>query len=253
MMFPISLVGYLLEPLYVRLLSKKYAVTATESKSTKNELVTHGFKKSAVKVFRVGMKLKPVVKLSPKHDLKTIIFFGALRPMKQPLEAIKAFEAARDQDNSLQLNVAGSTTGNYAKKVQAYVAKSRHVDAITLLGRVSDEVKAALMQEASVLLVTSVKEGWGLIVTEANSQGTPAIAYDTDGLRDSVVNNKTGLLVPAKRPDLMGNAICQLLGNASKYSQMRANAHAHSKQFTFKNSYEDFIKIIEGQNEEKKD
>jgi len=40
-----------------------------------------------------------------------------------------------------------------------------------------------LLQKSHVLAVTSVKEGWGLVVTEANPQGTPAVVYNVDGLR----------------------------------------------------------------------
>ena len=56
---------------------------------------------------------------------------------------------------------------------------------VTLFGRTSDDQKLELMRRASVLVSTSVKEGWGLIVTEANSMGSPAIVYDADGLRSA--------------------------------------------------------------------
>ena len=66
------------------------------------------------------------------------------------------------------------------------------------------------MRQASVILVTSVKEGWGLVVTEANSQCTPAIVYDVDGLRDSVQNGKTGVVVANNDYRAMGHAIVVL-------------------------------------------
>ena len=51
------------------------------------------------------------------------------------------------------------------------------------------------MAEAHVLLMTSVREGWGLVVTEANACGTPAVVYNVPGLRDSVRNEETGLRI----------------------------------------------------------
>ena len=51
------------------------------------------------------------------------------------------------------------------------------------------------MSRAHVLLVPGVREGWGLVVTEANAMGTPAMAYDVPGLQDSVINGVTGKLV----------------------------------------------------------
>jgi glycosyltransferase involved in cell wall biosynthesis len=100
--------------------------------------------------------------------------------------------------------------------------------------------KTNLMRISDVILVTSVKEGWGLIVTEANSQGTPAIAYDTDGLRDSVRNNITGYLCTSGDYDAMSALINKLLSNKKVYESFRIEAWQYSKQFTFKNSYDDF-------------
>jgi glycosyltransferase involved in cell wall biosynthesis len=51
------------------------------------------------------------------------------------------------------------------------------------------------MSRAHVLLVPGVREGWGLVVSEANAMGTPAVAYDVPGLRDSVKDRVTGVLV----------------------------------------------------------
>jgi glycosyltransferase involved in cell wall biosynthesis len=53
------------------------------------------------------------------------------------------------------------------------------------------------MQSAWALLLPSVKEGWGIVVSEAAACGTPAIVTDVSGLRDSVRPGETGLVVPA--------------------------------------------------------
>ena len=99
------------------------------------------------------------------------------------------------------------------------------------------------MKEATLLLATSTKEGWGLIITEANSQGTPAIAYNVSGLNDSVIHNKTGKLSIAN-PQAMAAAIVDLLKNKKEYDKLRKSAYNNSKQFTFTTSYNDFSVII---------
>ena len=71
---------------------------------------------------------------------------------------------------------------------------------VVFYGHIKDEVKYDLLRKAHLLLVPSVREGWGLVVTEANAMGTPVIAYDSPGLRDSVVDQKTGILVKDKSP-----------------------------------------------------
>src|SRR5256885_167117 len=69
-----------------------------------------------------------------------------------------------------------------------------------LLGHVSRTELYERMARAHCLLVPSVREGWGLVVTEANAVGTPAVGYDVPGLRDSIHAGETGLLAEAGNP-----------------------------------------------------
>lgn len=243
MTFPFSIIGYLVEPLYLRVLARKYATVLTESESTKQDLKKYGFHRN-VHIFRVGMSLEPVTVLSKKADMRTVLSLGAIRPMKRTLHAIKAFEVARDNDTNLHMIIAGDTNSDYAHRVLSYIKESRHSEAIDVRGRVSNDERLKLMRQASVILVTSVKEGWGLIVTEANSQGTPAIVYDTDGLRDSVRDHITGLIVPNGDFASMGAAISSLLKDPATYEALQESAWQWSKEFTFENSYRDFIKMV---------
>jgi glycosyltransferase involved in cell wall biosynthesis len=66
---------------------------------------------------------------------------------------------------------------------------------VVITGRVSEEEKHRLLCSAWMLLHPAMIEGWGIVVAEAAIRGTPAIGFDVPGLRDSVVNGETGLLV----------------------------------------------------------
>lgn len=68
--------------------------------------------------------------------------------------------------------------------------------AVALPGRVSEREKTELLARAWLTVAPSAAEGWGLTVLEANAVGTPAVAYDVPGLRDSVRDGVTGWLVP---------------------------------------------------------
>jgi len=100
------------------------------------------------------------------------------------------------------------------------------------------------MQKAHLLCVTSVKEGWGLVVTEANSQGTPAIVYDVDGLRDSVVNNKTGIVCDANTPINLAQNSARMLKNKIIYKQIQREGLDFSQNISFINSYEEFKSLL---------
>lgn len=68
------------------------------------------------------------------------------------------------------------------------------VPGLELLGRVDGETRDRLYGEAWALLHPSSLEGWGLVVMEAAAHGTPTLAFDAPGVRDSIVHTRTGLL-----------------------------------------------------------
>lgn len=241
MQFPLSWIGYILEPLYLRFTARYYPNCATESESSRRDMKRYGFRN--IKLFRIGMKLQPLRSLPNKSNRTTLISLGSVRPMKRTLDIVQAFEVARDNNPKLSLQIAGDMSSAYARKLQSYVDSSRHGNAITILGRISEEERLRRLRQAGIILVSSIKEGWGLITTEANSQGTPAIVYDVDGLRDSVRNGETGV-VTESTPTAMAHAVLELLSHHQTYADIRSVAWKWSKQFTFDNSYQDFLTII---------
>lgn len=241
MIFPLSFIGYLLEPVMLRVLSHKYDKVLTESLSSAYDIKKYGFSK--VELFRINMALIPLTALPDKPNRNIVLSLGAIRPMKRTLDAIKSFEYAKDLNDELFMIIAGDNTSSYAKKLEKYISSSRHSKSIEVLGKVSKKRRLELMNKAGIIIVTSIKEGWGLIVTEAASQGTPAVVYDADGLRDSVIDGKTGIVCRSE-PHEMGNAIIRLLSDEGRYSAIRVAAWENSKQYTLKNSFDDFSKIL---------
>lgn len=242
MRFPLSVVGYVLEPIMLRAICHFHDKKIAVSNSTKHDLERHGF--SDIQIIREGIKLTPLKKLPVQKDMFHILALGAIRPMKRTLHAVKAFEIARDTNKKLHMTIAGDVSGKYAETVLRYIAHSRHTKAITVRGRVPDAEKTRLMQETTAILVAPIKEGWGLTVTEANSQGTPAIGYDVDGLRDSIRDNETGLLCRNGDYNDMAAKINMLVTNTTLYQKLRKTAWQWSKEFNFENSYQDFINIV---------
>ena len=100
------------------------------------------------------------------------------------------------------------------------------------------------MEKSHLILVTSVKEGWGMIVTEANSRGTPAVVYKSDGLVDSVRNNITGWVSNENTPSDLARSIVLALEDPIKYEIVREAAWEWSKEFTPERTYSAFLKAI---------
>lgn len=249
MIFPFSLFGYIVEPIYLKFMSKRYKLSVTESESTRQDLIKYGFLPEKVKTFRVGMNIKPLNKLPTISSLDTVVSLGSVRPMKQTMHAVKAFELAKDKMPKLKLEIIGDYSGKYGEKVYSYAKKSRHSEAILFHGKVDELRKKVILQKAGIIIITSIKEGWGLIATEAASQGVPAVAYATDGLKDSIIDGKTGLLVKPGDYSALADKLVSSLNDKDRLEKMRLAGLEYSRQFTFENSYDDFVNctgIIKG-------
>jgi glycosyltransferase involved in cell wall biosynthesis len=96
-----------------------------------------------------------------------------------------------------------------------------------------------------VLLYTSPKEGWGLSVVEANLCGTPVVASNSPGLRESVVDGRTGFLVPHGDVPALVRRIDDLLSDADLYGRMRAAALEWGRGFTWERSTRETLALME--------
>lgn len=181
---PIALVGrFILEPWWLR--AYRDVPTITLSQSSLESLKMYGL--NDVSVIAVGMD--PV---DEKSDLKresapTVIFLGRLAANKRPGDAIEAFRLLLRSIPTAQMWVLG--TGPLERQLRKTAPLG-----VEFLGRTSEEEKRNRLARAHVIIVTSVREGWGLVVTEAAQYGTVAIGYDIPGLRDSIAASN-GILV----------------------------------------------------------
>jgi len=245
MFFPLNMVGYILEPIYLWILRDRQVIAVSES--TKRDLMRRGFKGANISIISEGIEIEPVKNLDEvkKYDMPTILSLGAIRPMKRTLDIVKAFEIAKKKVTELELVIAGDSSTEYGVKVLSYIKKSKYANSIRYVGRVSAEEKIELYRKSHIVAVASVKEGWGLVVTEANSQGTPAVVYNVDGLRDSVRDSETGLFAKTNTPNGLAEAIVKILGDKDAYEKMRHSALVWSKEITFEKQYKDFLDVIQ--------
>lgn len=244
MLWPLSWIGYLVEPVYLRWLSHAQAVTV--SQSTSNDLQRYGFKDENIKIIGEGIQVEPIADLDTanKYDQPTLLSLGSVRPMKRTLDILRAFELVKQRFPNLRLIIAGSIDGAYGKMIRGVIRVSPFCESIELTGPVDNERKIELLRRSHLIAVTSVKEGWCLVVTEANSQGTPAVAYNVDGLRDSVRDEETGWLARKNTPAYLATKIVEAFSDEHKYNIMRYQGWLWSKEMTFASAYNNFIKVL---------
>ncbi len=244
---PLSYVGYYgLVPFATRLASRARTPVITVSESTRQALTRYGFEPKRIHIISEGIDIAPVpnLKAITKFQQPTLLSLGAMRAMKRTMDHIRAFEFAKHHTPELQLKIAGPSDTAYGKHVLREITRSRFRDSMEYLGKVSTETKVQLMQRAHLILQTAIEEGWGLTITEAASQGTPAVAYNVAGLRDSIRHGETGI-VTDEHPQALSEGIRTILANRPAYEAMRLRAWQWSKQITFDQSYHDFLQILE--------
>ena len=196
MPFPASVAGrYYFEAHWLR--AYRDVPTITDGPSSARSLEGYGLRN----VEPVPMGADPIHRPDvPKEAVPTVVFLGRLAAMKRPMDAVRAFQRLGERRPDAQMWVMGD--GPMKAKLQ-----SLGVDHVDVLGRVSAEEREDRLARAHVLLATSVREGWGLNVSEAAACGTPTIGYAVPGLEDSVPASG-GALVPPETGAL-GDALCR--------------------------------------------
>jgi len=242
--FPLNLIGYLLEPIYLRLYRK--IITITISESSKQDLVNIGFKKEMIEIIPMAIDFQPVESLEEIAKAKdpTILYFGSLRPMKRPEEIIKALPLIKKTITNIRLQIVGKGSKKDLARLKKLVWKYDLGDNVIFQGRVGVEEKKKIMSQAHLIAVTSIKEGWGLIVTEANALGTPAVVYNVSGLRDAVQDGVTGIVCQENIPACLAENIIELLKNKELYKKLQFNAWEWSKTLTWDRTADRFWEII---------
>ena len=139
-----------------------------------------------------------------KESVPTVVFIGRLSANKRPDHAIRAFGYVRGQLPEAQMWVIGS--GPEEARLRKMAGPG-----VTFFGRVTEEEKRQRLGRAHALVATSVREGWGLVVTEAAANGTVSIGYDVAGLRDSI--GASGGILTRANPASLATGLARLLSS----------------------------------------
>jgi glycosyltransferase involved in cell wall biosynthesis len=193
--FPLSLLGrYALEPWWLRAYRDVPALTVSES-SAESLTRYHGWRN--VTVIPEGSTPHPSPRVEKAAD-PTVVFLGRLVAMKRPADAIEAFSTLRGQIPPAQLWMIGD--GPLLARLRRDAQPG-----VTFLGRLDRNDLLDRLARAHVLVTTSVREGWGLNVSEAAACGTPSLGYRVPGLVDSVAASGGALVEPT--PAALGKAL----------------------------------------------
>ena len=135
-----------------------------------------------------------------------LLCVGRLIPIKGHIVLLRAFAAARKELPELELEIAGR--GPLEPALRALARELGVADAVRFLGHVIP-IQGAI-EQATVVVVPSMGEGFGMVALEAMERARPVIAASIGGLGEIVRDGVTGVLVPPGEAEPLAEAIVRV-------------------------------------------
>lgn len=160
-----------------------------------------------------------------------ILFVGSIEPRKNLDLLLRAWGEIKNDFEETELIIVGES---------AHVFESVHLsyelERVRFLGYVEDEILAGLYANATVFVLPSQDEGFGLPALEAMASGTPVIVSDGGALRE--IAGEAGLIFCLSNPAGLKNALKECLSNTRLRSDLREKGLMRAQQFSWKKTAE---------------
>jgi glycosyltransferase involved in cell wall biosynthesis len=191
----------------------------------------------------------PVPARAPSAPVVTpprLLVLGRLVPGKGVDTAISAFARVRLAFPAARLIVGGD--GSEHERLQCQARDLGLGDAIDFLGRVAHAEVPGLLDAASLVLMPSHVEAFGLVALEAALMQRPVVASRVGGLLEVVADGLTGVLVPRGDAGAMAEAAIALLGDEARCRRLGLAARARAQAlFTYErylDGYEEQYRLL---------
>ncbi len=198
--------------------------------STADDLAARGIPRDAVEVIYPGVDTSGYSP-DPKERsaAPSFAYLGRLKKYKGVHLVIRAFAAMRHP--TATLDVAGA--GDYRPALERLVSSLDLGDRVRFLGRIDESAKVALLRRSWGLAFASPKEGWGITNLEAAACGTPVVASNSPGIRESVRDGETGFLVPHGDVKAMAASMDTLASDVGLVARLGGRARQFAETFTW--------------------
>ena len=210
------------------------------SQSTRSELRGLGVRGPRIAVVHNGSEGAPPV-AGGKAERPTLAVVGRLVPHKQVEQAIDTALSLREEFPGLTLHVVGA--GWWEGVLHEYARTRDAGDTVVFEGHVDERRKHEIYERAWVLLLPSIKEGWGLVIPEAGTHATPTVAYrSAGGTQESVAHDLSGLLVDDQAE--FEQATRRLLGDRRLRERLGTGARQRCSTFSWEHSRTSFAVVL---------
>ncbi len=220
-------------------------LVVTPSESSRDDIIERlGLRPDRVQVVHNGIGTRFVpgdapTRLRP-HDILAV---GRMVPVKRFDMLIRAAAEARRSVPDLTLTIVGD--GYERQRIERLIARLRASDWITLPSRVSDDDLIEYYQRSRAVASASVREGWGLTLTEAAACGTPAVATRVVGHIDTVDDGRSGILVDDESE--LAAALVEVCQDDEEWVKLVEGAIDHAAAFSWDTTAVEIFSALAGE------
>lgn len=160
---------------------------------------------------------------------------------KAHTDLISAMDLLTDRIPNAELFLVGR--GPLESELRQTVKDQGLEDNITVTGYVSQETLYDYYATADAFVLSSVKEGFGIVLIEAMAAELPVIATDIPGVNEVVADNQSGQLVPTNDPEALSEAMYSLLDDELRQKYAKHGYNRARNQFTVEHSVQEYQQL----------
>lgn len=212
------------------------------SESTADDLAARGIPRANIRVIYNGVDAKThSPDYSRREATPTFAYLGRLKRYKRVDIVIRAFAQLNVPD--ARLEVAGQ--GDHRPALEALGRSLELGDRLRFRGFIDEDEKVDLLRRAWATVLASPKEGWGISNLESAACGTPVIAGDSPGIRESVINGETGFLVPPSDVPAFAAAMRGLVAQPDLVRTLGEGGRRFAERFTWDRSADETLRHLQ--------
>jgi glycosyltransferase involved in cell wall biosynthesis len=227
---PVAAVTWLLDQTVPTAFRSRPVIAVSES--TKQDLVSRGMRSDRIHVVPNGIDLDYFSPAPAERASRPTLFvLGRLRRYKRVDLIVSAVARLAAEGTDVELLIAGD--GDERRHLERQIRELHLADRVRLLGFIDERAKRDVLRRAWIHVISSSKEGWGISNLEAAACATPSVATDVPGLRESVVQGETGLLVPFGDVPALAAAIGTLVRDSAAREALGRKARIFAERFSW--------------------
>jgi D-inositol-3-phosphate glycosyltransferase len=185
--------------------------------------------------------------LGLEKDRPLLVVAGRIQPLKDQELAIRVLAAVHaNRGWAPLLVIAGEASDDgYRRHLERTALELGVASDVRFAQALDRETLADLFAAATLTLVTSRSETFGLVALESAASGTPVVGYRSTGLVDSVADGESGVLVDGRDPADWAAVVSGLLDDPDRLARLGVSARGHAEGFTWATAAASLLAVYE--------